>query len=68
MADKKIASVCPCCGSTDTRLVESSFDSGTYTDHMACDECDAEWREEFVYTSFEIVKKEAGSGDPGKSS
>ena len=60
MAVNKVAGVCPCCGSTDSHLVDSNFVSGKYSDRMACEDCDAEWNEIFEISSFEIAKKEAG--------
>jgi len=50
--------VCPSCESENSYSVNNEYADGVYTDTVQCEDCGANWKETFVYSGFELLKKE----------
>lgn len=57
---------CPCCGSSDISGNEWNSDAGYATQEVGCDNCQAQWLDE--YTLTEVIVQDDGDGTPGDSS
>lgn len=56
---------CPCCGSRDISGSEWNADSDHATQEVGCDNCNAQWLDEYTLTGVTI--EDAGDGTPGDS-
>lgn len=56
---------CPCCGSDNISGNEWNADAGHATQEVGCDNCNAQWLDEYTLTG--VIVQDGGDGTPGDS-